>query len=106
MKTGLGQIKNKQHLRAITLKALPILKEAGVTRSSVFGSYVRGEEGEKSDIDILVEVPRGTGLFAFVGLKHKLEDALNKKVDLVTYASIHPRLRDRILEEQLPIYNR
>ena len=94
MKLDINQIKNK---------ARPLLKKAGVTRSAVFGSYVRGEEKETSDIDILVEVPRGTGLFAFVGLKHKLEDALQKKVDLVTYDSIHPRLKNRILNEQIPL---
>lgn len=94
MRTDIDQIKTK---------ALPVLKEAGVTRSAIFGSYVRAENREDSDIDILVELPRGTGLFAFVGLKHKLENALNKKVDIVTYHSIHPSLRDRILREQLPI---
>lgn len=90
-------------LNEIKNKALPILKEAGVTRSALFGSVVRGEARKDSDIDMLVEVPRGTGLFRFVGLKHKLENALKKKVDLITYASIHPRLRDRILQEQLSI---
>lgn len=90
-------------LDEIKKKAVPILKEAGVTHSSIFGSYVRGEEKEDSDIDMLVEVPKGTGLFAFIGLQHKLEDALNKKVDLVTYKSIHPLLRESILKEQLPI---
>lgn len=94
MKLSLDQIKKK---------AVPVLKEAGVTRSSIFGSYVRGEERGDSDIDMLVEVPRGTGLFGFIGLQHKLEGALNKKVDLVTYKSIHPLLRDSILKEQLPI---
>lgn len=94
---------NKVALDEIKKKAVPILKEAGVTRSSIFGSYVRGEEKDNSDIDMLVEVPRGTGLFAFIGLQHKLEDTLDKKVDLVTYKSIHPLLRDRILKEQLPI---
>lgn len=93
----------KIKLEDIKKKALPILKEAGVTRSAIFGSYVRGEERENSDIDILVEIPRGTGMFAFVGLQHKLEEALNMKVDLVTYKSIHPLLREKILAEQLPI---
>lgn len=90
----------KISLNEIKKKAVPILKKAGVTRSSVFGSYVRGEEKSDSDIDMLVEIPRGTGLFAFIGLQHKLEDALNKKVDLVTYKSIHPQLRESILKEQ------
>lgn len=94
MKINIAQIKRK---------VVPILKKAGINRSAVFGSYARRKEKENSDIDILVEVPRGTGLFAFVGLKHKLEDALHKKVDLVTYNSIHPQLRSRILNEQIPL---
>jgi len=93
----------KTNLDVIKEKAVPILKEAGVTHSSLFGSYVRGEQTDNSDIDILVEVPKGTGLFAFSRLKHKLEDALNKKVDLVTYRAIHPSLKESILKEQLPI---
>lgn len=90
----LDQIKNK---------AVPILKEAGIRRSCIFGSYVRGEEREDSDIDMLVELPKGTGLFAFVSLKRKLENALKKRVDLVTYKSIHPSLKDNILKERLAI---
>lgn len=94
---------NKIALEEIKKKVVPILKDAGVTHSSIFGSYVRGEAKDDSDIDMLVEVPRGTGLFAFIGLQHKLENALNKKVDLVTYKSIHPRLRGSILKGQLSI---
>lgn len=90
-------------IKQIKDKILPILKQAGVKRSSLFGSYVRGDAKKGSDIDILVEVPKGTGLFAFIGLQHKLEDTLHKKVDLVTYNSLHPLLRDKILKEQLPI---
>lgn len=93
----------KANLEEIKKKAIPILKEAGVTRSAIFGSYVRGDITKDSDVDMLVEVPKGTGLFAFVELKQKLEDALNKKVDLVTYKSIHPLLRGSILREQVPI---
>lgn len=93
----------KANIEEIKKKAVPILKQAGVTRSAVFGSYIRGDARDNSDIDMLVEVPRGTGLFAFVGLQYKLEDVLNKKVDLVTYKSIHPLLQGRILREQVPI---
>jgi len=93
----------KEYLDEIKDKAVPILKEAGVTRSAIFGSYVRGENTKVSDIDLLVEVPKGTGLFAYVSLKRKLENTLNKKVDLVTYKSIDPKVRDKILREQVPI---
>ncbi len=84
-------------------KAVPILKDAGVKRSSLFGSYVHGEQTKDSDIDILVDFPSGKGLFAFVGLELELEKALQKKVDLITFKGIKPRVRDRILREQVPI---
>ncbi len=90
-------------INQIKVMVLPILKEEGVIRAALFGSYVRDQEQENSDIDMLVEVPKGTGLFAFVGLQRRLEQALHKKVDLVTYNSIHPLLRDQILSEQLSI---
>lgn len=94
---------NKIALDEIKKKAVPILKEAGVTRSSIFGSYVRGEEKGDSDIDILVEVPRETGLFGFVGIQLKLEEALGRKVDLVEYSTIKPRLKPYILNNQISI---
>ncbi|MBI4079498.1 MAG: nucleotidyltransferase family protein [Candidatus Levybacteria bacterium] len=83
--------------------AIPILKEAGVTRSALFGSYVRGEQTDKSDIDMLVEYPKGTTLFDVVDLQDKLEEAFGKKVDLVSYKTIKPRLKQYILAEQIPI---
>lgn len=91
------------NLDLIKQKAVPILKEAGVTRSSLFGSYVRGDNREDSDIDMLVDFPKGKSLFDFIGLQLKLEDALQKKVDLITYTGIKPRLRERILSEQVQI---
>lgn len=93
----------KANLDQIKSKVLPILKEAGITRSAIFGSYVRGDNKKDSDIDILVDFPRGKGLFEFVGLQFKLEDALEKKVDLVEYESLHPLLKGRILAEQVQI---
>lgn len=93
----------KANIDEIKEKALPILKEAGVTRSSLFGSYVRGEQREDSDIDMLVDLPKGLSLWDVIGLQQKLEDALGKKVDLVEYGTIKPRIRDQILNEQLRI---
>ena|SRR5215469_12695979 len=94
---------SKLTVNEIKQKILPILKEAGVTRSALFGSYVRGEENETSDIDILVDYPESKSLFDFVGTKMELEDALGKKVDLVEYKTVKPRLKDYILSEQLQI---
>lgn len=93
----------KATLEHIRKKAVPILRDAGVTRSAIFGSYVRGENTLDSDIDILIDFPRGKGLFEFVDLQEKLKNVLGKEVDLVTYNSLHPLLRDIILKEQVQI---
>ena len=84
-------------------RILPLLKEAGVMRSSLFGSFVRGEQTEQSDIDILVEFPKGKSLLDLVDLEMKLEQALGRKVDLLTYNSLSPYLKDSIQNTQLPI---
>ncbi len=84
-------------------KAVPILKQHGVTRAAVFGSVARGEASETSDTDILVEIPYPHGLFEFIGIKNELEDALRGKVDLVEYQAIKPRIRESILSSQVSI---
>lgn len=90
-------------LAEIKNKILPILKQAGVKRSSLFGSFVRGEETKSSDIDILVELPKGSSLLDLIGLEMELKKAVGKKVDLLTYNSIHPLLKDHIQKDQLQI---
>lgn len=93
----------KVTLQTLTNKVLPVLKEAGVTKSSLFGSYVRGDYRKDSDVDILVELPKGNSLLDLVRLEKKLENALGKKVDLLTYNSVHPLLKDNIGKNQLQI---
>ena len=90
-------------LNEIKEQIVPVLKEAGVTRSSIFGSVARGEADSESDLDLLVEFPKGKSLFDLVDLKEKLEGVISKKVDIVTYKAIHPLLRDIINREQVQI---
>lgn len=90
-------------IEKVKSKILPVLKQAGVTKSSLFGSYVRGDQTESSDIDILVELPKGKSLFDFVDLQLKLEEILDRKVDLVEYSTIKPRLKPYILSNQMQI---
>jgi hypothetical protein len=77
-----------------------ILKKSGVKKASLFGSIVRGKATQKSDVDILIEFKGKKSLFDLVRLKMNLEDALGKKVDLLTYNSLHPLLKKKILDEQ------
>ena len=94
---------NTPEFEQLRAKALLVLEGAGVKRSAFFGSFARGEMGEGSDVDILVELPETAGLLDFVGLRLKLEEALGRKVDLVEFDTLKPRLKERILREQIPI---
>jgi predicted nucleotidyltransferase len=90
-------------LEEIKRKIRPLLISAGISKSAIFGSYVRGENTEKSDIDILIEVPKGMSLFDMGGLQMELTEILGKKVDLVNYKTIKPRLKSYILNEKVQI---
>lgn len=92
-----------ESLKMLKERILPILKRWDVKRAAIFGSYVRAEAKEDSDIDILVELDDDVGLFDFIGLKLEIEDAIGKKVDLVEFSTIKPAFRERILEEQVAL---
>ncbi len=67
----------------------------------IFGSYLRGDQKETSDVDILVEFDRPIGLIEFVKLKNHLSDLLGVNVDLVMKKALKPRIGERILKEVL-----
>ncbi len=87
-------------LEEIKAKALPVLHKHDVIKASVFGSIARDESDEKSDVDILVEMSGEKSLLDLAGLKIELEEILGRGVDVLTYESLHPLLRDRILSEE------
>jgi len=74
-------------------------KKYGVKEIGVFGSLVRGELKEESDIDILVEFEKPIGLFKFLELEEYLSNLLGKKVDLVSKKALKPHIGKYILEE-------
>lgn len=90
-------------IKKIKPKIKKVLKKYKIARAGIFGSFVRGEQKKKSDIDILVEVPKNINLFDFVGIKLELEDKLGRKVDLVEYCVIKPLIKERILSEEVRI---
>jgi predicted nucleotidyltransferase len=63
----------------------------------------RGDAGAGSDVDILVELPKGASLLDLAGLKIDLEGRLGNEVDVLTYNSIYPLLKERILSEEVAI---
>lgn len=84
-------------------RILPILKEAHVKKAALFGSYVRGDNTKKSDVDILVTFPEDATLIDVVHLQHQMEQQLQKKVDIVSNNAISPLIKDSILKYQYPL---
>lgn len=77
-----------------------IFRQFGVLKIGIFGSFARGEEKTDSDIDIFVEFAQGQKTFDnYMGLKNFPESLFQRRVDLVTYDGLHPRIRDTVLSE-------
>ncbi len=94
---------NNQSIKEIKQRINPILEKHEIERASIFGSYAKGISKKDSDIDILIKFKRQKSLFDLVRLKFKLEKKLNIKVDLLTYQSLHPLLKQKVLDEQVKI---
>jgi hypothetical protein len=82
---------------------LDIAKNYHAVNIRVFGSVIRGEEREDSDIDLLVDFLPGTTLLDQVGLIDALSIALGRKVDIVSERALNKHLRQRILQEAVPL---
>ena len=90
------------------LSKLKALKPEIVIRYKVkslelFGSVVRGEHQEASDIDVLVEFAEGADMFDLVGLGLFLEEKLNRKVDVVPKRALRKELHSTVLAEAVVV---
>lgn len=90
-------------IKDIKYKIKPILKKHKVTKQAIFGSFAKGEATQKSDLDILVKLESDKTLLDLVDLKLDLEKTLNRKVDVLTYDSISPLLKNKIYKEMKEI---
>lgn len=90
-------------LERVKKKVVPVFKKRGVIRAAIFGSFVRGEADENSDLDFLVEFEDQRTLLDLAALQQELEEVMGKKVDVVTYASLNPRMREKIIREQVDL---
>ena len=82
-----------------------VLQQFAVRQLRLFGSTLRGEAGDASDIDLLVDYDPAArvGLFAFVRLQRRLSELLGRRVDLATPDALHPTLREGILREAVRV---
>ena len=94
-------LKNKE-LDVLIIKIRKILDKKGVKKAGIFGSYAQGKQQKNSDVDIVIEPPKNIG-FGFVNIEQELEKELSRKVDIVTYSSLSPFLREDILKHEVKI---
>ncbi len=90
-------------IRRLRNEILHLAAEHGARDVRVFGSVVRGEAEEGSDVDVLVNLDEGRSLLDHVALRQDLEDLLGCEVDVVTESALHESLRERILAEAVPL---
>ena len=98
-----GKVKTAEEIARILRSHMPELASRyKVTSLGIFGSYIRGEADEESDIDLLVDLEEGDEpltLLEFIALENRLSDLLGAKVDLVERSALKPAIGRRILGE-------
>ena len=91
-------------LRQMNVHLNGIAEQFGASRLRVFGSVARGEETAQSDVDFLVEFPRGYDLITQrMPLTQKLADILNRKVELIPEHELNAHMRQKILAEAVSL---
>jgi predicted nucleotidyltransferase len=82
---------------------LALARRRGVTGVRVFGSMSRGDGNDSSDVDLLVTLAPGTSALGLGGLLLDAQELLGRRVDVVTEASLHPALRERVMADAVPL---
>lgn len=78
-------------------------RKHGLRDVRLFGSVARGEAGEGSDVDLLVDALPGTSLFDIAGFQDDVEKVLGRRVDVVTLEDLSPAIRVRALADAVPL---
>jgi predicted nucleotidyltransferase len=82
---------------------LRIAQSHGARNVRIFGSVARGEAGDTSDVDFLVEFEPGTSLLQHGAMIAELEELLGRKVDVAPEKTLKERIRSRVLREAIPL---
>ena len=90
-------------LKAKRDEILQVCAKYGARNVRVFGSVARGEADAQSDIDLLVEFEPNRSLLDHAGLWVELQELLGVKVDVVSERGLKPRIRQRVLQEAIPL---
>jgi predicted nucleotidyltransferase len=90
-------------LKAKRQDILRIAERHGAREVRLFGSVARGQADENSDFDFLVRLDPGVTLLRHAALVRELESVLGRKVDVISERGLRPRVRERVLQEAIPL---
>jgi len=90
-------------LQSKKAEILALAAKHGASNVRLFGSVVRGEDREDSDVDFLVDMKETCSLFDLIGLQQDIEKTIGRRVDVLTPNAINRHLKDRILHEAAPL---
>jgi len=100
---GVSRTDMREVLKAKREEILRIAARHGARNVRLFGSVARGEADAKSDVDVLVDMEPGRSLLDMGGLLMDLQDLLGCRVDVVTERGLRERIRERVLQEAIPL---
>jgi hypothetical protein len=93
-------MKTLEEIKQILIQHKPnIQKKFKVNELGIFGSYVRGEQNEESDVDILIDYEEAPSLLQLIDLENYLSENIGMKVDVVTKNGLKPKIKQRILAD-------
>jgi len=93
-------MKTLQEIESIIRDEKPTLRHRfKVKEIGIFGSFVRGEQKDTSDLDLLIDFEESPGLIRYVGLQNYLSDKTGERVDLITKSGLKPRVSEHIMKE-------
>ena len=93
----------RHRLEALKPQVFEVARRYGATNLRIYGSIASGQEHSASDLDLLIDLPRGQSLLGLISLRQELEDLLGCPVDVTEAENLHPLIRSQILEHALAL---
>ena len=93
----------RQRLVALKPQILAVASRHGASNLRIYGSIATGHEHGTSDLDLLVDLPREQSLIGLISLRQDLEDLLGCAVDVTESESLHPLIRQAVIEQAMAL---
>ena len=108
MSVEVRKLREELRTKGLEKRIATICQEHDIVFIAVFGSFVRGEQKERSDVDIAIEFDKGKpkSLFDLLHVEEKLSKILKRKVDLGVLSSLSPYVADDVRKEMQVIYEK